>query len=57
MVFHTKNNHNDVANSKVKAGAQVFGLPYCGFFLLGDRGQDTGYLWYTNKERVPETLL
>lgn len=57
MVFHTKNNNNDVANGKVKAGAQAFGLPYYSFFILGDRGQDTGYLWCTNTERVPETLL
>lgn len=45
------------ANSKVKATAQVFGLPYCGFLIFGGRSQNNDCLWCINRERVQENIL
>lgn len=33
------------SNSEVKARAQVFGLPYCGFLIFVDRGQNSDHPW------------
>lgn len=55
MVFSYIKKNN--ANSKVKATAQVFGLPYCGFLIFGGGGQNSGYPWCISWVRVHKNLV
>ena len=52
-ISYKKNN----ANSKVKARAQVFGLPYGGLLIFGDRSQNSDHPWCVSWEQEQETLL